>query len=368
MSSNPLFQPFTCKTLSLANRVVMAPMTRSRSPNGLPGTDVAAYYRRRAEGGVGLIVTEGTTVDRPGASNNANIPNFYERASLEGWARVVKEVHAAGGKIAPQLWHQGMVRKPGTGPRPEGKSDGPSGLSGTGKEVGEPMTEEDIADTIEAFAKSAAAAKEIGFDCVELHGAHGYLIDQFFWDGANKRDDSWGGDLVRRTRFAAEIVKAVRKRVGPDYVIIQRFSQWKQQDYTAKLARTPQELEQFLQPLTDAGVDIYHASTRRFWEPEFDGTDLNLAGWTKKITGLPTITVGSVGLKGVDFVHSLRNPGDKSDVSDLGELEARLARNEFDLVAVGRALISDPNWTVKIRDGRTHELQPFSPEAMKEFA
>jgi 2,4-dienoyl-CoA reductase-like NADH-dependent reductase (Old Yellow Enzyme family) len=368
MSSNPLFQSFTCKSLSLANRVVMAPMTRSRSPNGLPGADVAAYYRRRAEGGVGLIVTEGTTVDRPGASNNANIPNFYERASLEGWARVVKEVHAAGGKIAPQLWHQGMVRKPGTGPRPEGKSDGPSGLSGTGKEVGEPMTEEDIADTIEAFAKSAAAAKEIGFDCVELHGAHGYLIDQFFWDGANKRDDSWGGDLVRRTRFAAEIVKAVRKRVGPDYVIIQRFSQWKQQDYTAKLARTPQELEQFLQPLTDAGVDIYHASTRRFWEPEFDGKDLNLAGWTKKITGLPTITVGSVGLKGVDFVHSLRNPGDKSDVSDLGELEARLARNEFDLVAVGRALISDPNWTVKIRDGRTHELQPFSPEAMKEFA
>jgi 2,4-dienoyl-CoA reductase-like NADH-dependent reductase (Old Yellow Enzyme family) len=368
MSSNPLFQPFKYKSLSLPNRVVMAPMTRSRSPNGLPGEDVAAYYRRRAEGGVGLIVTEGTTIDRPGASNNENIPNFYEPASLEGWKRVVKEVHAAGGRIAPQLWHQGMVRKPGTGPRPDGKSDGPSGLSGAGKPVGEPMTEEDIADTIEAFAKGAAASKEIGFDCVELHGAHGYLIDQFFWDGANKRTDSWGGDLVRRTRFAAEIVKAVRKRVGPDYVIIQRFSQWKQQDYTAKLALTPHELELFLQPLTDAGVDIFHASTRRFWEGEFEGSDLNLAGWTRKITGLPAITVGSVGLKGVDFVHSLRNPGDASEVSDLGELEARLKRGEFDLVAVGRALISDPNWTVKVRDGRTHELQPFSPEAMKEFA
>ena len=254
---------------------------------------------------------------------------------------MVKEVHAAGGKIAPQLWHQGMMRKPGTGPHPEGKSDGPSGLAGNGKLVGEPMTEEDIADTVEAFAKAAAASKEIGFDCVELHGAHGYLIDQFFWDGANKRTDIWGGDLVRRTRFAAEIVKAVRKRVGPDYVIIQRFSQWKQQDYAAKLALTPKELEQFLRPLTDAGVDIYHASTRRFWEPEFEGSDLNLAGWTKKITGLPAITVGSVGLKGVDFVHSLRNPGDVSEVGDLGELEARLARGEFDLVAVGRALISD---------------------------
>ena len=287
MSSNPLFQPFSYKSLSLTNRVVMAPMTRSRSPNGTPGEDVAAYYRRRAEGGVGLIVTEGTTVDRPGASNNENVPNFYEPASLEGWKRVVKEVHAAGGKIAPQLWHQGMMRKPGTGPHPDGKSDGPSGLSATGKLVGEPMTDEDIADTIEAFAKAAAASKEIGFDCVELHGAHGYLIDQFFWDGANKRTDIWGGDLVRRTRFAAEIVKAVRKRVGPDYVIIQRFSQWKQQDYAAKLALTPKELEQFLSPLTDAGVDIYHASTRRFWEPEFEGSDLNLAGWTRKITGLP---------------------------------------------------------------------------------
>ena len=366
--SNPLFQPFSYKSLTLSNRIVMAPMTRSRSPNGIPGEDVAEYYRRRTEGGVALIVTEGTTVDRPGASANPSIPNFHEAASLAGWKRVVDVVHAAGGKIAPQLWHQGMVRKPGTGPHPEAKSDGPSGLSATGKEVGEPMTDADIADTIEAFAKAAAAAKEIGFDCVELHGAHGYLIDQFFWDGANKRTDSWGGDLVKRTRFAAEIVKAVRKRVGPDYVIIQRFSQWKQQDYTARLALTPDELAKFLEPLTDAGVDIYHASTRRFWEPEFPGSDLNLAGWTKKITGLPAITVGSVGLKGVDFVHSLRNPGDASEVSDLGELEARLARNEFDLVAVGRALISDANWVAKVRDGRTTELQPFSPEALKAFA
>ena len=119
--------------------------------------------------------------------------------------------------------------------------------------------------------------------------------------------------------------------------------------------------------MTAAGVDIFHASTRRFWEPEFPGSDLNLAGWTKKITGLPSITVGSVGLKGVDFVHSLRNP-DSSEVSDLGELEARLARNEFDLVAVGRALISDANWAAKVRDGRTRELQPFSPESMKAYA
>ena len=361
-TTNPMFRPFQHKSLSLTNRVVMAPMTRSKSPDGTPGEDVVAYYRRRAEGGVGLIITEGTTVDRAGASNDPNIPNFYAQKSLDGWRRVVKEVHAAGAKIAPQIWHQGMVRKPGTGPRPEGKSDGPSGLSGSGKQVAEPMTDEDIADTVEAFAKAAAAAKEIGFDAVELHGAHGYLVDQFFWEQSNRRSDDYGGDLVKRTRFAADIIKAIRQRVGPEFVIIHRFSQWKQQDYSAKLAHTPYELAAFLQPLVDAGADIFHCSTRRFWEPEFEGSDLNLAGWSKKLTGKPTITVGSVGLKGGDFIQSYK--GESAEVGDLGELEARLASNEFDLVAVGRALITDPNWTAKVRDRRFAELAPFSPKAM----
>jgi 2,4-dienoyl-CoA reductase-like NADH-dependent reductase (Old Yellow Enzyme family) len=323
---------------------------------------VAGYYRRRAEGGVGLIITEGTTVDRPGASNDVNVPNFHTRQSLEGWRRVVQEVHASGGKIAPQLWHQGMVRKPGTGPRPEGKSDGPSGLSASGKQVGEPMTDEDIADTIEAFAKAAGAAREIGFDAVELHAAHGYLLDQFFWEHSNRRSDVYGGDLVRRTRFVTETVRAVRERVGPDFAVVLRFSQWKQQDYDARLAGTPQELATLLEPLTEAGVDIFHCSTRRFWEPEFEGSDLNLAGWTKKITVKATITVGSVGLKGGDFIHAFR--GVSSEVGELGELEARLARGEFDLVAVGRALITDPQWPAKVRDRRFAELLPFSPEAL----
>lgn len=361
-TDNPLFRPFQHKSLSLPNRVVMAPMTRAKSSDGTPGEDVATYYRRRAEGGVGLIITEGTTIDRAGASNDPNVPNFYAPQSLEGWRRVVKEVHAAGAKIAPQLWHQGMVRKPGTGPRPEGKSDGPSGLSGSGKQVAEPMTAEDIADTIEAFAKAAAAAKEIGFDAVELHGAHGYLVDQFFWEHSNRRTDAYGGDLVRRTRFAADIIKAIRQRVGPDFVIIHRFSQWKQQDYSARLAHTADELATFLQPLVDAGADMFHCSTRRFWEPEFEGSDLNLAGWSKKLTGKPSITVGSVGLQGGDFVHAFK--GESSEVGEFGELDARLARDEFDLVAVGRALITDPEWTAKVRDKRFSELAPFSPQAM----
>jgi 2,4-dienoyl-CoA reductase-like NADH-dependent reductase (Old Yellow Enzyme family) len=362
MSGSPLFVPFQSKNLSLQNRVVMAPMTRSKSPDGIPTEDVATYYRRRAEGGVGLIITEGTTVGRPGASNDPNIPNFHTEPSLEAWRRVVGAVHAAGGKIAPQLWHMGMVRKPGTGPYPEGPSDGPSGLSGSGKQVAEPMSESDIADTIAAFAAAAGRAKELGFDAVELHGAHGYLLDQFFWEQSNRRTDAYGGDLIRRTRFASYIVQAVRRQVGPDFAIILRFSQWKQQDYAARLATSPTELAAFLEPLTAAGVDIFHCSTRRFWEPEFEGSSLNLAGWTKNITGLPTITVGSVGLKGNDFIHAFK--GESAEVGELGELEERLRKNEFDLVAVGRALISDPQWPAKVRDGRFGELAPFSPASL----
>jgi 2,4-dienoyl-CoA reductase-like NADH-dependent reductase (Old Yellow Enzyme family) len=364
MHQDPLFRPWQYHGLHLANRVVMAPMTRSQSPGGVPGPQVAAYYRRRAEAGVGLILTEGTTIDRPAASGDPAIPNFHAPASLEGWARVVEQVHQAGGRIAPQLWHQGMARQPGTGPHPEAASEGPSGLSATGELTGTAMTEAEIAATVEAFAEAAAQAKAIGFDALELHGAHGYLIDQFFWAGSNHRTDAYGGDLLKRTRFGAEVVRAVRLRVGPEFPIIFRFSQWKLQDYEARLARTPEELAQFLQPLAEAGVDIFHCSTRRFWEPEFPGSTLNLAGWTKQLTGHPTITVGSVGLQGDDFIRTFRaSPDALAQVADLAELDRRLAAGEFDLVAVGRALLQDPAWAAKIRDGRTGELQPFSRQA-----
>ncbi|HEV2160555.1 NADH:flavin oxidoreductase [Bradyrhizobium sp.] len=362
MTPSPLFEPFSLKSLNLSNRVVMAPMTRSKSPDETPGDDVVAYYRKRAAGGVGLIITEGTTIDRAGSSNDVNIPNLYAPKSIEGWKKVVNAVHQAGAKIAPQIWHQGTVRKPGTGPRPEGKSDGPSGLSGSGKPIAEPMTDADIADTIDAFAAAAATAKEIGFDAVELHGAHGYLVDQFFWANTNRREDGYGGDFVQRTRFAADVIRAIRRRVGDDFVIIHRFSQWKQQDFSAKLVRSPAELESFLTPLVDAGADIFHGSTRRYWEPEFEGSDLNLSAWCKKLTGKPSLTVGSVGLKGADFIESYK--GGAAEVGDLGDLEARLQRAEFDLVAVGRALISDPEWAAKIRDGRFGDLRAFSPGAM----
>ncbi len=366
--SNPaadsLFQPFESDKLSLKNRVVMAPMTRSFSPGGVPTDDVAAYYARRAKHGVGLIITEGTTVNQSGASFDANIPTFHGKEALAGWKKVVDAVHAEGGKIAPQLWHVGMTRKVGTGPNPEAPSVGPSGLVLPGKKFGEPMTETEIKETIAAFAQGAADAKELGFDAIEIHGAHGYLVDQFFWEGTNERTDAFGGDMIKRTSFAAEIVKACRARVGADFPIILRFSQWKQQDFEARLAATPDDLKAFLETLVEAGVDIFHCSTRRYWEPEFDGSDLNLAGWTRKLSGKPAITVGSVGLDG-EFIASMA--GADAGISDISNLVSRMDAGEFDLVAVGRALIADYEWVDKVQSGRYDDLIPFTKEAEKQL-
>jgi 2,4-dienoyl-CoA reductase-like NADH-dependent reductase (Old Yellow Enzyme family) len=348
-STQALFTPFSIKGITLPNRIVMAPMTRSFSPGGVPGEDVAAYYRRRAEGGVGLIVTEGIYPPHPSAGFDPKVPHLYGEAALNGWRQVVDQVHAAGGHIFSQLWHLGLQVSSGPAPANGRHPVGPSGEFA--------MSQDQIDAAVAAYAQAARSAQEVGFDGVELHGAHGYLIDQFFWEKTNQRTDGYGGSLLARTRFATEAIREVRRRVGAEYPVALRFSQWKIGDYDAKLAKTPEELDQFLRPLADAGVDLFHCSQRRFWDAEFEGSNLNLAGWTKKLTGKPTVTVGSVTLD-VDFTKSFGSP-ESAPVTGIDELLDRLERGEFDLVAVGRALIANPNWAAIIRAGSTEDLRPF---------
>lgn len=363
MNSEVLFKSFTHPKLQLDNRIVMAPMTRQFSPNGIPDKNVENYYRKRAEGGVGLIITEGTTVPHKAASSGVQIPCFHGEA-LEGWKKVVDVVHAAGAKIAPQLWHVGSIRKPGEGPHPDYPSATPSGLLGPNKKVLEPLSTAEIDELVAAYAQASVDAVKLGFDAIELHGAHGYLIDNFFWKGTNQREDKYGGSLQNRTQFAVEIIQAIRGEIGDDFPIILRFSQWKQQDFESKLAQTPEELEKFLSPLSDAGVDIFHCSTRRFWEAEFEGSSLNLAGWVKQLTGKPTISVGSVGLS-EEFVATYREGS--AEVAGIDELLARMEADEFDLIAVGRALLANADWPIKIRNNEMDSLKTFRKEQLTEL-
>ena len=360
-----LFQPFEIGTMKLANRIAMAPMTRNFSVGGVPDEDVGAYYARRAAHEAGLIITEGVAINEIGAQTR-NIPRFYGDDALDAWAKIVARVHAAGAPLVPQLWHVGV--QPPLPPRDSNSRPlervGPSGISGAGEPLGRTMTDRELADTIDAYAAAAAAAKRIGCDGIELHGAHGYLIDQFLWSRTNRRPDAYGGDAVTRTRFATDVISQCRRSVGPDFPIVLRFSQWKTLDYAARLFDTPQDLEKALAPMMAAGVDAFHCSQRRFWEPEFSGSSLNLAGWTKKVTGRPAIAVGSV-LLDADFKSAiLPTKGGIAEggvtIERLGQLLSMIERGEFDLIAIGRALIANPDLPRKLRSGELDGLKAFS--------
>jgi 2,4-dienoyl-CoA reductase-like NADH-dependent reductase (Old Yellow Enzyme family) len=357
-----LLEPAQVGGFSLRNRIAMAPMTRGKSPGGVPNAENADYYRARAAGGVGLIITEGTYIDDPAAGKSASVPRFHGEDSAAGWRAVVDAVHAEGGAIIPQLWHVGAERgldatlNPGLPPR------SPSGLALSGDALGEALTVEQIDHVIGAFADAAALAQQLGFDGVELHGAHGYLLDEFMWERTNRRTDRFGGSPVARAGMPAEVVRAVRGAVGPDFPVVYRYSQWKSGNYRAQLADSPAELAAILAPLVDAGVDVFHVSTRRHWLPGFpdhaDGHPVRgLAGWTKELTGRPVITVGAVG---VDTVFVSQGPPVEVPIeARLDLLREQFERGEFDIVALGRALLADAQWVGKMASGRHDSITVF---------
>jgi 2,4-dienoyl-CoA reductase-like NADH-dependent reductase (Old Yellow Enzyme family) len=352
-----LFQPMTIRSMTIPNRFAMAPMTRMASPGGVPGPDVAAYYARRASGGVGLIITEGVRLPTPSAGFPEAIPTIAGDDVLRGWRRVTDAVHAQGAVIAAQLWHQGVERDDSDGVVPVS----PSGVAGDGTPKGRALRTDELAGLAELYAESARNARDAGFDAVELHGAHGYLLDEFLWTRTNLRTDSYGGSLAGRTRFPAEVVAAVRSAVGPDYPIIYRFSQWKASDYGASIVGDPTELQELLAPLVDAGVDVFHPSTRRHYVPAFPDSDpvLSLAGWTKKVTGAPVIAVGSVGLA---TEHRGGNIGEVIAPASPDEVLDRFEAGEFDVVAIGRALLADPAWVNRLRDDALDGFNGFDAE------
>lgn len=351
MALDDLFQPLAVRSLTVPNRFAMAPMTRQAAPGGIPGSDVAEYYRRRAAGGVGLIITEGIRLPDPAAGFPVSVPTLAGDEVLAGWRRVVDGVHAEGATIAAQLWHQGIERRDDDGVEPVG----PSGIDGRGERRGRALRTDELPEIAALYATSAATARNLGFDAVEIHGAHGYLLDEFFWERTNRRTDGYGGSLAARTRFPAEVVAAVRAAVGPDYPIIFRFSQWKGTDYTASIAEDPTQLQELLTPLVEAGVDALHPSTRRHYAPGFPDHDgeLSLAGWTKKVTAVPVIAVGSVGLE-TQFRSEKR--GEVIAPAPVDRLVEQFDAGEFDVVAIGRALLADPAWVNRLRDG---ELDKF---------
>ncbi|WP_203338174.1 alpha/beta fold hydrolase [Nocardioides limicola] len=353
----PLFQPFRLGELELTSRVVMAPMTRNFCPDGVPGPDVVDYYARRAAAGVGLIISEGIYVPHRSAGTYPDVPEMAAPGAVEAWRRVTDRVHAEGARILAQLWHVGGVRRVGKPPFPDAPVVTPSGLDLRGRDVGEPLGLVEIDEIVAAYASAAADAMAAGFDGVEIHGAHGYLIDEFHWGQTNLREDHFSGDIGDRSTLGARVTAAVREAIGPQATLSYRFSQWKLTDYNAMGAADPDELARMLEPIVAAGASVLHPSTRRYWTPAFEGSDRTLAGWTRHLTGLPVIAVGSIGV-----TAPARSEETDRDGVSLAPLVDLVTSGEVDLVAVGRALVSDPEWASKVRDRRPEAIRWYRKE------
>ena len=365
LSTDILFQPVDFGKAQVRNRLVMAPMTRKRSPGGIPTAEVAAYYRRRADGGIGLIFSEGAFIDHPSAqahtgSSYTDIPRFFGREALLGWERVVHGVYEAGALFVPQLWHVGEVRRLGMLEDPAVPGFGPCEIIENGQTVVKAMDERDCEIIAESYARCARVAQDMGCDGIALHGAHGYLLDQFLWPASNHRSDAFGGVMENRCRLACLVVERIRAAVTPDFPIVFRYSQWKMSDYNARIAETPGELEILLKQLVAVGVDWFDVSTRRFWEPAFDGDPRSLVAWTKLLSGKPVIAVGSIGLNQPHHSKLFRDKVNiDAEVTDLDNLVSAMTEGDFDMASVARAILADPEWAAKVRADKMTDIRPF---------
>lgn len=357
----PLFTPHDIRSFTLRNRFVVPAMQRTMCKDGAPLPALASYYRRRIEGGFALVISESTAIDH-GSATRQPAAGWIRPDTAESWRHCVDEVKSAGGHMLLQLWHEGATRATegddAWSPYP---TISPSGLIRKDMVNGRIATIGDLASLRDAYVRSALLAQEIGFSGVEIHAAHGYLLDQFLWAETNLRTDGYGGpDFHDRVRFPAEIVAAVRAAVRPDFVISFRFSQWKNADFEATIVSNPQELELLLKTVRHAGADMFNISTRRFDRPAWPGSDLSLAGWARRLTDATVMAVGSVGIKG-DITDMLRQrESSPCLLASLGEVQRRFQAEEFDLLAIGRSSIADPDFVIKLQQGRFDEVRPFS--------
>lgn len=345
--ADTLFSPFICRKFGLVSRLVLAPLPRLLAQNGVPTPEMLLYYRRRAEHLLGLIITEPVAIDDPASAADSGMAHFYGGAALRVWKKICRAVHVTPCRIIPQLTHVGMLR-PETGdfPHPDASAIGPSGIDpATQTERGLPMSRSRIQSVISAFAEAAAVSRLLGFDGVEINGANACLVDQFLHSETNRRSDEYGGDLVGRARFACQIVHAVRKAVGRHYPIVFRLSHTGGGIWQRPLVESPAELEALVQPLCDAGVDVF--SCDGIGQAAFHGSALNFPGWVRLLSRRPVIANGGIGLPGLSVNTLLR----------------RLRAREFDLVAVGRSLLADAAWGTKVKMAREDDIIPYTPKA-----
>lgn len=336
-----LLSPLTVKSLTLANRVVMPPMgTNLGNADGTVSDENLAYLKRRAQGRPGLIITEITGVHPDGMVSPHQLAAYDDRF-LPGLDRMARAARDAGCKIALQLHHSGRESLYLLG---KGRAVAPSAIpSIVFKGAPREMTKADIEEVIAAFGRAAARARTAGFDAVEIHCAHGYLLTQFLSALSNQRTDEYGGNTIReRSRFVLDVIREIRRQVGADYPVSIRISA---EEYI-KGGYSADDMQGIAPDFVEAGADIIHASFGTHGSPggitqapaEFaPGFNAWLARKMKDVVSVPVIAVGRF--------------------TDPAAADETLARGDADLVAFGRQFLADPDFLVKAQEGRTDDIR-----------
>lgn len=335
----PLWSPLQIGSTRLENRVALAPMTRvSATEEGRATEKMMSYYEAFARGGFGLLITEGIYPDTAHSQGYRFQPGIATEEQAQSWAAVVEAVHAAGARIFAQLMHAGSQAQ---GNRYVDSTIGPSAVAPKGEQLGfyrgegpypvpSEMTAEQMDEVRKAFVAAALRAQQAGFDGVEIHGANGYLLDQFLTDYLNLRTDEYGGSPANRARFAAEISRAVREAVDPETTVGIRISQAKVSDHDHRWSGGAGEAAVIFSTLGSTGIDFVHTTEYRAYAPAFGDAGDPLAALARKHSGLPVIANGHL--------------------DDPETAVSMLRDGAADVVALGKAALANRDWPHRVRN------------------
>jgi 2,4-dienoyl-CoA reductase-like NADH-dependent reductase (Old Yellow Enzyme family) len=349
-----LFAPGRLGNLELNNRTIVSPMTRaSATADGCATRQMADYYAEFARGGWGLVIVEATYVDKVYSQGYLHQPGIADSEQQEAWRPVVEAVHAEGVPIWMQVFHAGAINQgnhwvkgsiAASPVQPKGQQI--DRYRGVGPfQTPREITRDEMQQIALAYGEAARRAIEVGFDGVEIHGANGYLLDQFLTTYTNQRADEYGGEIANRIRYHCEVMRAVRTAVPAQAPVGIRISQTKVNDLTYAWPGGVTDAEVIFPALARAGADFIDISAHLGCDPVFD-SGLSLAGLAKKFSGLPVIGNGKL--------------------QDPAQAEAIIARGEADFAAVAKGALADPAWPHKVAAGDSP--LPFDPEMISPLA
>ena len=336
MSDNILFTPFQLKRLTFKNRIGVAPMTRMSSPGeSIPRQDVLDFLITRAKNGAAIVYTEAIITDYESAQGYPGQARMLTQRQIDAWQPVVKAIQNEGSVAILQMFHCGRMSWPEINPANRVIAPSPitpkqnNPLTQEPYPVPDEMTEFDINHVINGFVETAKGAVEAGFDGIEIHGAHGYLINNFLSSYSNQRTDSYGGSVENRFRFAHEVIQAVHKVVPEDRLLAFRISNWGVADMEVSLFESKAEYQDIIKMLSMEPIDVISVSTYGYKDKAF-GTDQNMAEITREVTDLPLMICGQI--------------YDRASAED--------ALKSADIALSGKSILLNPNWVEDIRAGK----------------